>query len=202
MSNVGALGGVPAQAVTVGIITHGVVTGGNTLNNINNDSILMSTGASGGTKAAETAESAKVAGAGETKKVEYAGVEITNSKGEALGEFDKIERTLLVEEKSAQGLNKLHPKTGKPVQTAEQWAKKQVYDKTVVRIENLAKATDTRATISGSSDVPSISEVKNMNSLEFRIENATPEVEKAVKTEISNLSAKYPDWTFTAKFGK
>ena len=204
LTGVGAIAGVPAIAAGAGMVVHGVATGANTINNINHDPLLNkdASATSSGTKAAETAESSKVAGAGGSKKVEYAGVEITNARGETLGEFDKIEGALLIEEKSAQGINKLHPKTGKPVQTPEQWAKKQIYDKTVVRIENLANAADTRATVSGSKDIPSIDEVKKMNNLEFRIENATPEVKKAVDAEIANLSSKYPGWTFTAKFGE
>ncbi len=138
-----------------------------------------------------------------TSKVEYREVEIVNKTGKPIGEFDKIEQGSFVEEKSAKGLSILHPRTGKPIQTAEQWARKQVYEKSVTRIENLQnEAVSTRATKSGSQDIPSLEEIKSIRKLEFRIEGDSLELRKAVGKELQSLSQKYPDWKFTAEFGK
>lgn len=135
--------------------------------------------------------------------IEYKEVEIIDSKGQSLGEFDKIERGLFVEEKSAKGLNTLHPKTGKPVQTPENWAQKQIYEKSVTRIENLRNvATATRKTVNGSKDIPTLEDIKDIKSLEFRVDSDTSELRKAVEKSIEDLSQKYPDWKFTATFGK
>lgn len=54
----------------------------------------------------------------------------------------------------AKGLNKLNPKTGLSAQTAEQFADKQIYQKTVKRIEKLKEAEATRATVNGSQVIP------------------------------------------------
>jgi hypothetical protein len=131
----------------------------------------------------------------------YTGVELVDPKGAPIGEFDRIEGSVFVEEKSAKGLKTPHPKTGKPVQTAEEWAKRQIFDKTVVRIENLKTAAATRATKGGSPTVPTIGEIQKHNQLEFRIDSAEMDVPTAVNTQITALAAKYSSWKFTAKFG-
>jgi hypothetical protein len=130
------------------------------------------------------------------------GVEIVDAEGNPIGEFDEVHPNKFVEDKSAKGLNTPHPKTGKPVQTPDQWAQKQVYDKTVVRIENLEnRAVATRSTTGGSSSVPSLSDIKQIHHLEFRIQDTTPELKVAVDKQISALKTKYPGWTFDATFG-
>lgn len=135
-------------------------------------------------------------------KSEYKEVEIVDKMGKPIGEFDKIEKGLFVEDKSAKGLSTLHPKTGKPLQTAGQWAEKQIYEKSVVRIENLQnKAVATRATKSGSQVVPSLDEIKTIRKLQFRIEGDSPELRNAVEEQIKKLSQKYPNWEFSAEFG-
>lgn len=133
---------------------------------------------------------------------EKKGVEIVDAKGNPIGEFDKVLKNKFIEEKSAKGLGTLHPKTGLPIQTVDDWAKKQIYDKTVTRIENLLnKATATRATAGGSPTVPALSEIRGIRNLEFRIEAATAQVKNAVEKQLTALRAKYPGWTFTATFG-
>jgi RHS repeat-associated protein len=130
-------------------------------------------------------------------------VEIVDKRGAPLGEFDEIDlsKSCFVEDKSAKGLARPHPKTGKPVQTPEDWAAKQVGKKTRVRIENLKKADATRATKGGSTDVPSLDEIKDIKKLHFRIESDDPAVQRAVQREMEQLKADYPDWDFTAEFG-
>lgn len=136
-------------------------------------------------------------------KFEFNEVEILDKQGIPVGEFDKIEKELFVEEKSAKGLNTLHPRTGKPIQTPEQWATKQIYEKTVARIENLQNvAVSTRATQKGSQSIPSLNEIKSIRNLEFRIEGDTPELKNAVEKAVKDLSQKYPDWKFSATFGR
>jgi hypothetical protein len=132
----------------------------------------------------------------------YRGVEITDARGSPLGEFDKVEAGLLVEEKSAQGLQQVNPRTGEPVNTADSWAARQIYDKTVTRIENLNNAAATRASVGGTAEVPTLAEIQEMKALEFRIQSAAPEVRAAVDVQLQNLRAKYPEWTFGAKYGK
>ncbi len=88
------------------------------------------------------------------------------------------------------------------MQSAGQWAEKQIYEKSVVRIENLQnKAAATRATKGGSQVVPSLDEIKTIRKLQFRIEGDSPELRNAVEEKIKKLSQKYPKWEFTAKFG-
>jgi len=54
------------------------------------------------------------------------GVEIVDRRGSPLGEFDRIEGGVLVEEKSAKGLGRLNPRTGLRAQTAESWAERRI----------------------------------------------------------------------------
>jgi hypothetical protein len=130
------------------------------------------------------------------------GVEIVDSNEQPIGEFDGVLKDKFVEDKSAKGLATPHPRTGLPTQTALEWAEKQIFKKTVARIENLSKkAVATRSTVGGSPTVPTLAEIKGIRQLEFRIESASPDVEQAVQTQLSLLQAKYPDWKFTAVFG-
>ncbi len=137
----------------------------------------------------------------ESGNTTYKGVEIVDAKGAPLGEFDRIEGSTFVEEKSAKGLGTINPNTGQPYQTPDQWAQRQIFDKTSVRIDNLSQAVDTRPTAGGTPDVPGISDIQQYHDLEFRIQNASPTVQNAVQTQLEALKVKYPDWNFTAKFG-
>jgi hypothetical protein len=129
----------------------------------------------------------------------FRNVEFVDARGSPLGEFDQIANGVLVEDKSARGLGTINPKTGKPQETADQWAQGQIFEKTDARISNLQKAVSTRT--KDSNGAPSLDEIKAMRHLEFRIESTAPEIQRAVQTQIDRLKAKYPDWTFTAKFG-
>ena len=131
----------------------------------------------------------------------YIGVEIVDNKDAPIGEFDQISGGIIIEEKSAKGLMTLHPKTGKPVQTPDEWAKKQIYDKTAVRINNLGSATATRSTKTGSPTVPPLAEVQKIREIKFRIEASTPELQIAVNTQLQLLRAAFPSWKFSAEFG-
>ena len=80
--------------------------------------------------------------------------------------------------------------------------KKQIYDKTVARIENLKNATGTRPTVDGTPSVPTLAEVQGIKNLEFRIQSASSEVRAAVEAQLQSLREKYPSWNFGAKYGE
>jgi hypothetical protein len=130
------------------------------------------------------------------------GVEIVDAVGRPLGEFDRIEDDMFVEEKSACGLSQISPKTGLPVQTPEAWAEKQIYNKTRVRINNLARASSTRSTPGGSTSVPLLSDIQGIRHLEFRIENAAPDLQDAVERQLQRLRLEFSDWMFHVTFGE
>ena len=158
-------------------------------------------------KAEELARRAKEAlkrKAGTTLKRDFAEVEIVDATGKPIGEFDGIDMKsgTFIEDKSATGIETLNPRTGKPFQTAEQWAAKQIYTKSVNRIENLKKAAETRATKSGSSVVPALEKIKDFRNLHFVIDSKNFNIARAVADELANLKKQYPDWHFTADFGK
>lgn len=84
-----------------------------------------------------------------------------------------------------------------------QWAEKHIFNKTVVRIENLKNvAVGTRATKGGSQTIPLLSDIKDFKSLHFKLDGNSPELINAVRQQLTNLKNKYPDWTFTVEFGK
>ncbi|WP_025719948.1 phage baseplate assembly protein V [Paenibacillus polymyxa] len=131
-------------------------------------------------------------------------VEIADKVGNPLGEFDEIDLVNKVfhEDKSAEGLSVINPKTGKPFQTAEKWANKQLYAKTKERILNLQKVDHTRPTKNGSSEIPTLDEIKDVRSFNFRMNADTPELRAAVQKTIEKLKEEFPDYNFTAEFGK
>lgn len=134
---------------------------------------------------------------------DFTGVEVVNANNAVLGEFDGINMAegMFIEDKSADGLNMVNPRTGLPAQTPETWAHKHVFAKTAKRIEGLKQATGTRPTGAGTPTVPSIEDIRNFRRLHFRIEADTPEVQKAVEKELQNLTTTYPNWDFTAQYG-
>ncbi len=140
-------------------------------------------------------------GYGKNSKGRYSEIEILDSKGSPIGEFDGIDANLgkFIEDKSARGLNTINPRTGKPYMKPDDWAKNQIHDKTVIRIENLKNAHSTRP-VSGS-EAPSIEDIRDYKKLEFRIEEISKDVQNAVQKQIDLLSEKYPDWEFNSVFG-
>jgi len=131
------------------------------------------------------------------------GVELYDGKKSPIGEFDSVDARNMrfVENKSASGLDKVNPKTGKAAQTEAEWAKKQITTKTSKRIDALAKAAGTRPTKTGSPTVPGLAEIQGLRTIHFKIDGNTPALRAAVFAELANLRAKFPDWTFTAEFG-
>ncbi|KPL91729.1 hypothetical protein SE18_01435 [Herpetosiphon geysericola] len=131
----------------------------------------------------------------------YREVEIVDAKGSPLGEFDKIDNGIIVEEKAAQGLDRVNPRTGLPAQTADQWAEKQIYKKTQVRIDNLDEAVSSRPTVNGSPDVPSLEDIKTIRDIRFHLNGDSPELRSAVQKQMDALKQRYPDWNFDAEYG-
>ncbi|GMU07579.1 hypothetical protein [Corallococcus caeni] len=132
----------------------------------------------------------------------YRNVEIVDSRGNPLGEFDEIQPGMFIEDKSARNLDVLHPRAGQPMQTAEQWAAKQIYEKTTVRIRNLmTQASATRPAVGGTPKVPPLSELKKYRSILFRIEDGSPALREAVSKQLARLTQENPGWSFTATYG-
>jgi hypothetical protein len=130
-------------------------------------------------------------------------VAIVGPKGK-LGEFDEVLPNLFVEDKTgaATGIKKGMKFTGKSFdQAANDWAVKNIYQKTVVRIENLSKSTATIAEEGGSRIVPHLDEIKSIRTLHFRIEGNDPILMRHVNDQINRLRTMFPDWKFTVEFG-
>lgn len=135
---------------------------------------------------------------------QFQNVEFEDVMGKTLGEFDGIDtnRKAFIEDKSAFGINTINPKTGQPYDTPVNWAEKQVYKKTVTRIENLLNlAARTTPTKGGSQIVPSFGDIKDFKIIHFRIDNPAPSIVQAVEQQLIRLKTKYPNWEFSAQFG-
>ncbi|WP_264934679.1 WXG100 family type VII secretion target [Paenibacillus sp. LS1] len=130
-------------------------------------------------------------------------VEIINQRGESLGEFDEIDlnKGIFYEDKSAQGLNKVNPKTGLPAQTPQEFADKQIFTKTSNRIFALENATSTRTTVNGSQEIPTLEDIKGIKEFIFRLDGDTTELRQSVNNSIKKLKNEFPEYKFSAKFG-
>ena len=85
-----------------------------------------------------------------------------DSRGKCLGELDEIDldNKIFYEDKTAKGLDVINPRTGEPIQTALEFALKQIYGKTKNRIINLFNSTGTRKAKTNKVDnVPDITEL-------------------------------------------
>ena len=134
---------------------------------------------------------------------DFEGVHLAGPRGEAAGEFDGINMAekIFIEDKSAQGLNEVNPKTGLKYQTPAAWAHKHVFNKTVSRIKALHNAPYTYPSLNGPPAVPNIDQIRGFQRLHFRVDADTPEVKRAVENEVQNLKIQYPNWHFTAQYG-
>ncbi|WP_274650918.1 PrsW family glutamic-type intramembrane protease [Paenibacillus humicola] len=131
-------------------------------------------------------------------------VEIVDQRGNPVGEFDEIDlkNGVFYEDKTAKGLDIINPRTGLPAQTPQQFADKQILAKTRNRILNLqTKAAATRATPHGSSEIPSIDDIKSIRKFVFRLDGDTPELRSAVENSLNRLRSEFPDYTFNVLFG-
>jgi hypothetical protein len=128
--------------------------------------------------------------AGSSPEQRLRGIEIVDADGNPLGEFDEV----------AEGTF-LHPRTGRPVQTIAQWAEKQIFQKTVVRLDNLYRAAATRPVAGGSASVPALNEILGIRKLQFKIVSTSPEVQNAVQAQLIRLRVRFPAWEFSVTFG-
>jgi hypothetical protein len=131
----------------------------------------------------------------------FRGVEIIDAHGNPLGEFDEIAAGTFIEEKSALGVAYMHPRTGRPVQTSAQWAEKHIFQKTVVRIDNLQRAAATRPAPGGSPSVPTLQAMLGIRTFQFKIMATAPEIQHAVQAQVTRLRARFPAWEFSVIFG-
>ncbi|WP_340398806.1 WXG100 family type VII secretion target [Paenibacillus sp. FSL H8-0079] len=155
-------------------------------------------------EAAEARKASNIKGTGDISGIKSAKeVEIINKRGESLGEFDEIDlkKGVFYEDKSAQGLNKVNPKTGLPAQTPQEFADKQIFTKTRNRIFALENATSTRTTVHGSQEIPALQEIKGIKEFVFRLDGDTPKLRQAVNKSINKLKEEFPDYKFSATFG-
>ncbi|SEO97017.1 hypothetical protein SAMN04488134_1272, partial [Amphibacillus marinus] len=141
----------------------------------------------------------QASGAGKISKE----VEIINKNGSPLGEFDEIDlnKGIFYEDKTAKGLDVVNPRTGLPTQTPQQFADKQIYQKTVNRIKNLDIADATRPTVNGSQFIPSLEEIKGVKKFLFRLDGNSAELQSAVNQSITKLQSEFPGYTFEVIFG-
>jgi hypothetical protein len=137
---------------------------------------------------------------------DYLEVEIINSENGSLGEFDEIDmkNETFIENKSAKGIGTPNPRTGIAEGGDEiDWAIDKIHDKTAARINNFNNNTvATRPTKNGSQQVPSFEEIKDFKNIHFEIDADTPQLRNAVNYEMSVLKSEFPDWNFSATFGK
>jgi len=138
----------------------------------------------------------------------FRGVEIvertSRGKENPLGEFDGIdmEGQTFIEYKAARKLNRKIPGTDRVQQTPAEWAKRDIFSKTVRRIEVLLnEATATRPTSSGSPTVPTLAEIKGFRRFQFRIDGDSPALRSGVAQALASLRSKYPGWSFEVRWG-
>lgn len=134
----------------------------------------------------------------------YYEVEIINPQGKPIGEIDEIdmEKEIFYEDKAAKGLEIINPSTGLPAQTAQQWAEKQILDKTRKRIDEALKTgIATRATKSGSKIVPDIELIRNFKEFVFRLDGDSADLIQATDNVVNQLREEYPDYKFSATYG-
>ncbi len=131
-------------------------------------------------------------------------IEIVDSKGKCLGEFDEIDigNKIFYEDKTAKGLDTINPRTGKPSQTPQEFANKLIYAKTKNRINNLLNSTGTRQAktniVDNVLDIKTLQEIKTFI---FRLDGDSAELKRAVQESIEKLQLEFPDYTFDATFG-
>lgn len=94
----------------------------------------------------------------------------------------------------------MNPRTGLPAQSAQQFADKQIYAKTVSRIEAVQTVKATRS-VNRANDAPALNDIQNIKHFVFRLDGDSPELRQAVINSINQLRTKYPSYTFEATFG-
>lgn len=125
-----------------------------------------------------------------------------------MGELDGIDlkNGIIYEDKAVKGLNIINPKTGKPQQSVEKWANKQIYEKTKTRIGNIDDAVDTKLpggiSLSDNVDVLSLDKIKNLKKFVFRLEGDSTDLRKAMSNVIEKLQREFPSYSFDVEYMK
>lgn len=129
----------------------------------------------------------------------YQQVNIHGGRGGRNTELDEVDldAQIIYEDKSARSLYMYNPNVP---QTEQQWAGKQIYDKTENRILALQQM-EFRMSSQVALQLPDIQGVKKIQTFVFRIDKDTPALRKAVHDAIGRLNKKFPGYEFYAVFG-
>ena len=131
----------------------------------------------------------------------FAGVAIVDATGK-LGEFDKVYPDAFVGEKSATAIPQGLAFSGKTyAQAAEEWAVKQIYRKTKVRIGNIPKATAVIPESGPSRPMPDVAAIQGIRRFYFQIDERHPDLKRYVESQLSRLRSELPDYAFPTSFG-
>jgi hypothetical protein len=148
----------------------------------------------------------------EAKQGIYRGVKVRSKDKSIDFELDRVntKKGLIIEDKIAKGFEK----NSNRIKAIQEWANKQIYNKTKKKIEfikNTAEHVYYDPKSKGSSPfMPPIEQVKNIKSVEFRLQlkrgSLSSELMEALQTEIDiaieALKAEFPDWKFDVVFGE
>ena len=126
----------------------------------------------------------------------YVEINIHGKINSELDEVDLIEG-IIYEDKNA---SKLYIQNPDFPQTEQQWANKQIFNKTVNRINSLQQSEFTLSS-TVSTVLPTTDSLRGIRTFVFRIDADTPELRSAVSEAIYRLSKMYPDYIFKAVFG-
>ena len=130
---------------------------------------------------------------------DYQNVHLAGLRKEAVGEFDgvNLKEKIFIEDKTAEGLRVVNPRTGLPSQSATEWADKHIHYKTTSRIQALKIAKYTYP-----QPAPDIEQIRGFRRLHFRIDADTPELRAATEEAMRRLRVENSAWEFTAQYGK
>lgn len=122
-----------------------------------------------------------------------------NIHGKINSELDEVDliEGIIYEDKNA---SKLYIQNPDFPQTEQQWANKQIFNKTVNRINSLQQSEFTLSS-TVSTVLPTTDSLRRIRTFVFRIDADTPELRSAVSEAIYRLSKMYPDYIFKAVFG-
>lgn len=147
-------------------------------------------------------ESEKAGRQGDSQR--YNKVTLNDAKGNPLAEMDitDVENKKFVEEKSAEGIDKINPRTGNPQQSPDEWAKDQIFDHSENWITKLESADRVGYNGITQDEPPRLKDLREIKNLEFRIRSQNPRIMGAVEEQLGLLRTRFPDWRFSVVFGE
>ena len=122
---------------------------------------------------------------------------------EDVGQIDGYQGDkVAIEQKDGRGVGTINPKTNQPYDPngLDKFGQKQIFDAGVTKVEAIKNGDGTRGTKPGES-VPSIEEIRKIDTVKFQIHADTPEMRALVEKQFKALKDKYPDMKFDAEFG-